>query len=90
MIEKHLHKYTKLMIEQHLHKYTKFAPRRIYFLTDFVKTHLCASLEIGSVIKVKPRVTRGPLCEVHLMDKFANYMCPFGLAKFAGEKADAG
>ena len=43
-------------------------------------------MEIGSVIKVKPRVTRGPLCEVHLMDKFANYMCPFGLAKFAGEK----
>ena len=35
------------MIEQHLYEYKKNAPRKIYFLTDFIKTHLSASLDDG-------------------------------------------
>ena len=61
----HLKKIAKnLIIEQHLYEYKKAPLERFTFLqisSELIFVHHWM-VELGSVIKVKPGVTRGPLC----------------------------
>ena len=53
-----------LLIEQHLYEYKKTLLERFTFLqisSELILVHHWM-VELGSFIKVKPGVTRGPLC----------------------------
>ena len=63
-----------LIIEQHLYEYKKGPLERFTFLqisSELIIAHHWM-VELGSVIKVKPAVTRGPLCKTEWLKTTLN------------------